>query len=114
MKQLRRNQIKKPTNEALLLKKIRQDRGISIRKAAKLMGKSDSWLAHFETGRFDPKPHDYERVASFFNLTLRQLESKTSAVNPDELVNTREECHLIINRLPQDKLQAVYQILKVF
>lgn len=114
MKHLRRNQIKKPSKEALLLKKIRQDKGISIRKAAKLIGKSDSWLAHFETGRFDPKLHDYEQVASIFNLNFKQLKSKVAVATEDDLVNIREECRLILNRMPQEKLKAVYQMLKVF
>lgn len=114
MKHQRRNQIKKPSKEALLLKKIRQEKGISIRKSAKLVGKSASWLAHFETGRFDPKPQDYKLVASIFDLNLKQLRSKVAAATEDDLVNIREECRLIISRMPQERIIAVYQMLKVF
>ena len=91
-----------------------KDRGLSLRKAAKLIGKSDSWLAHLETGRFDPKPHDYKQVASIFDLSLSKLQKEVATLKEDELINVREECMVIISRMPQEKLNAFYQMLKVF
>jgi len=114
VKQLKRNQVKNPSKEALLLKRMRQEKNYSIRKAADEIGRSSTWLNHLEQGRFDPRPQDYELVASLFELNLQQLNEKVAAISNNELIDILEECILMIRHLPQNKLNAVYQILKVF
>lgn len=114
MKKIRRNKIKRPSKEALLLRKLRQDKKLSVRKAADRIGKSCTWLAHFETGRFDAKPHDIEQVASIFKLSLDNIQEKLVQSSEESLINVREECQLIISRLDEDKIKAVYQMLKMF
>lgn len=42
------------TPAARLLKLLRNESGLSMVKAAALMGVSDSYIAHIETGRLDP------------------------------------------------------------
>ena len=41
------------TNEARVLKDLRVESGLSMRKAGALVGRSDSYIAHTETGRMD-------------------------------------------------------------
>ncbi len=41
------------TREAMVLKQMRVGCGLSMKKAGELMGKSDSYIAHLETGRMD-------------------------------------------------------------
>ena len=46
------------TNEARVLKELRLASGLSMRKAGSLIGKSDSYIAHIETGRIDVPTRD--------------------------------------------------------
>jgi len=41
------------TNEARVPKEMRQAKGLSMRQLGKLIGKSDSYVAHLENGRLD-------------------------------------------------------------
>ena len=41
------------TNEARVLKDLRVEARLSMRRAGALVGKSDSYIAHLETGRMD-------------------------------------------------------------
>lgn len=42
------------TNEARVLREMRIAKGLSMRKAGREIGVSDSYIAHVETGRMDP------------------------------------------------------------
>lgn len=42
------------TNEARVLRDLRISSKLTMRKAGELVGKSDSYIAHIETGRMDP------------------------------------------------------------
>lgn len=42
------------TNEARVLRDLRIASKLTMRKAGELVGKSDSYIAHIETGRMDP------------------------------------------------------------
>ena len=51
------------TTEALVLKQMRQSLGLSMKKAGALMGKSNSYIAHLETGRMDlPRGEKLDRL----------------------------------------------------
>lgn len=41
------------TNEARVLKELRSQCGLSMRQAGKLINRSDSYIAHIETGKMD-------------------------------------------------------------
>lgn len=51
------------TTEALVLKQMRLTLGLSMKKAGALIGKSDSYIAHLETGRMDlPRGEKLDRL----------------------------------------------------
>lgn len=55
------------TNEARVLKDLRVEAGLSMRKAGALIGKSDSYIAHLETGRMDmPAGESLERLLNIY------------------------------------------------
>ena len=108
----KRSSFKRPTKEALVLRKIRSDRGISIRKAASRIGKSSSWLNHLESGRFDPRPIDLEIVAKGYGIKPIELGKIANSTTEIELTNFRAECLLIVTRMTDEKLQALYSMIK--
>jgi transcriptional regulator with XRE-family HTH domain len=51
------------TNEARVLKELREAAGLSMRKAGKLIGKSDSYISHLENGRMNiPSDDKLEQI----------------------------------------------------
>ena len=55
------------TREAMVLKQMRVGCGLSMKKAGELMGKSDSYIAHLETGRMDiPKGEKLDRILAAY------------------------------------------------
>lgn len=57
------------TPAARLLKQLRHERGLSMIKAAELIGVSDSYIAHVETGRMDvPKGEKLKRLLHAYGV----------------------------------------------
>jgi hypothetical protein len=112
-KRYRRSDTKVITIEAKVLKFFREPRHLSMRKAATLIGFSDTFVCHCEQGRIDLKPaivakflhvygYDY---GHFQKLVTGQIEM------PEDLM---EECVLLLKKLNKDKLKTVKSILQSF
>lgn len=52
-------------------------------------------------------------VCKFWGISVSELRSRAKDFNDELLINYRHECSLIISRLSEDKLKAVYGELKV-
>lgn len=100
------------TNEARILRMIREERGLSIRQVAKELGYSETYLRHIEKGRLDiPSEAFTRRTLSFYNVTLRQFKKRASGVLE---IDKRDECMSIINRINDHSLDIVWKILQQF
>ena len=55
-KKVRRSDLKILTKEGAVLKYLRESRKLSVRKAAKIVGLSDTKISHSENGRCDLNP----------------------------------------------------------
>lgn len=72
------------TNEARALKKLREAKGLSMKKAGKLLGYSDSYISQIENGRenipieekLDRFLEVYESDVRAFNKLVRDFETK--------------------------------------
>ena len=55
--------------ERILLKKLREQNGLSLSEAAKRLGKGKSWLSEVENnkGKSVLRPKDYEYIYAFYN-----------------------------------------------
>lgn len=62
------------------LKKIRQEKGYSLSKAARLLGISQSTYRDWERGRAI-KGEPYPKLADFYNITLAELFGITESKN---------------------------------
>lgn len=71
------------TNEARALKKLREAKGLSMKKAGELLGYSDSYVSQIENGRENVPTEDkllkfleaYDVDARIFKKTVRELEA---------------------------------------
>jgi len=91
------------TPEARLLKQLRHERGLSMRKAAGLIGISDTYIAHVETGRMDiPKGEKLKRLihaygvqsTAYFERLKSFTEKRDRRVELDELVKRMRDKEL--------------------
>jgi transcriptional regulator with XRE-family HTH domain len=55
------------------LKTLRQQRDLSQREVANMMGVSDGTLSDYETGNSEPRPDFLTRFAEEFNTTVEWL-----------------------------------------
>ncbi|MCB9092982.1 MAG: helix-turn-helix transcriptional regulator [Halobacteriovoraceae bacterium] len=112
-KKYRRSDKKIETREGRLLAYLRDSRGLSMRKAASIIGVSCSQVNHVENGRMDLtnglilkflNAYGYE-----YEEFVKMLEGKIEI--PEHL---RIECIEIIKRLDHQKLKSVKAFLKTF
>lgn len=100
------------TNEARVLKDLRLYHGYSMRKAGELMGLSDSYIAHLETGRMDvPKGEKLDRILAVYG-GIKAKSFYERVRHYQEKITPRDELLEIIERLPDDKVPIVLNIAK--
>lgn len=100
------------TNEARVLRALRLEHGLSMKKAAALAGVSDSLIAHIETGRMNPpKALTLERLLqvyggikerSFFER-VRTFQAKPTP---------REELSELLGRANATQVTTILQIVR--
>lgn len=98
------------TNEARVLKQMRTAKGLSMRKAGELLGKSDTYIAHIENGRMDvptgPKLdelltiYDGPKQKSFYE---RARIFKHTITPKDELIS-------LIERIDESKVSLILKM----
>jgi len=100
------------TNEARVLKDLRLYHGYSMRKAGELMGLSDSYIAHLETGRMDvPKGEKLDRILAVYG-GIKAKSFYERVRNYQEKITPRDELLEIIERLPDEKVPIVLNIAR--
>jgi transcriptional regulator with XRE-family HTH domain len=100
------------TNEARALKELRLYHGYSMKKAGELMGLSDSYIAHLETGRMDiPKGDKLDRILAVYG-GIKAKSFYERARNYQDKITPRDELLEVIERLPDDKVPIVLNVAK--
>lgn len=100
------------TNEARALKELRLSYGYSMKKAGELMGLSDSYIAHLETGRMDvPKGEKLERILAVYG-GIKPKSFYERARNIQHRVTPRDELQEIVSRLSEDKIPILLNVAK--
>lgn len=109
----RRSDTKVVTKEARLLKFLRESRSLSMRDAARLIGKSDTIINHSENGRIDLTPQLILKLLEVYGYTFEQYQKMLS---PEFSIpqHTLSECIEILKRLEPNKLKTIKNILESF
>ncbi len=106
----KRSQQKRITRSARVLRFLREQSGLSIRKAAVMAGLGDSALAHLEQGRIDISDHHLERLLPVYKSTRESYEVFASGkVQLPE--NLRFECIEILKLMSAEQIRTAYPVL---
>lgn len=109
----RRSDERNCTRGGRVLKTLRNSRALSMRAAAELIGKSDTFVSHAENGRLDLTKDYLELFLCAYGYSKNYYEKLVLGDSEsDELIIV--ESLEIIKNLPLDKLRAVYTMLKSF
>ena len=108
---MHRTKFKKITPEAELLKRLREHRGLSMRDAASLAGKSISWISHVENGRMNVTNEHLQILIPAYGQTEKSFKTY---LNGSAFVDTpaRKECLDTIHDLPDKHIQALLPLVK--
>ena len=100
------------TNEARVLKDLRLQHGLSMRKAGSLIGRSDSYIAHIETGRMDtPKGEKLERLLNIYgNIKPKSFYERVSGYK--KRITPRAELIEIVKRQSEEKVILLLKLAK--
>jgi len=110
---MHRTKIKQLTPEGALLKKLREQRGLSMREAAELARKSVSWISHVENGRMDVSGDHLNLLLPLYGQTdqsFRTYLSGTAYVASP----IRQECLDALGSLSDDLIEKVHPLLLAF
>ncbi|MEW8957827.1 MAG: helix-turn-helix transcriptional regulator [Moorella sp. (in: firmicutes)] len=66
------------------LKKLREDKGLSQREIARLLGFAPSTIAMYETNKRTPDPETLQKLADFFGVSVDYLLGRTDDPHPPE------------------------------
>lgn len=100
------------TNEARVLKELRIQHGLSMRQAGSLIGRSDSYIAHIETGRMDmPQGCKLDRLLAIYG-DIKQ-KSFFERVRQYQLsLSPKDELLEAIERLSNEKIVTLLAVAK--
>jgi transcriptional regulator with XRE-family HTH domain len=84
-----------------------------MRKAAVLVGISDTYINHVENGRIDLRAEIVGRLVKAYGSSMSEFKSFKDG-NKAVPKNHLDECILLLKRMPQEKLAAIYGLLKNF
>lgn len=100
------------THEARVLRALRLEHGLSMRKAGELAGVSDSLIAHIETGRLNPpKGAALERLLRVYGGI--QEKSFYERVRTFRMKPTpKEELQELIGRANAKQIQVILQVVR--
>lgn len=99
------------TPAARLLKQLRQERGFSMVKAAALVGVSDSYIAHVETGRMDvPRGEKLKRIIHAYGLQPTAYYERLNAFK--DRLDPRLELQELLGRMRMKELETVLAVAR--
>lgn len=100
--------------EAIALREIRIEKGLSMREVCKALNKSEAFLRHIETGRRDfPKKIVLETILNVLGVTYKIFRHKVVVVEAEAgKLGPREELKRMIDRLAEDKVAVVMSVVK--
>ena len=109
----RRSDSQKITKEARILKFMRQSRGLSMRRAANIVGVSEATINHLDNGRMDVHEKWIFKLVGSYGYTYEDfLDYLENRKRLPEV--TLRDCINLLNQLSPEKLRAVYGILQSF
>jgi transcriptional regulator with XRE-family HTH domain len=100
------------TNEARVLKEMREEAKLSMKKAGALVGKSDSYIAHIETGRMEvPEGEKLQRLLDIYSgIKIKSFYEKVREYK--KTATPRDELMELVEKMAEEKILTVLNIVK--
>ncbi|MBF0298929.1 MAG: helix-turn-helix domain-containing protein [Oligoflexia bacterium] len=101
------------TNEARVLKQLREESGLSMRAAGQKIGLSDSYIAHLENGRIDipKKAEKLERILAIYGgIKIKSFYER--AQNFKEKITPKDEIKELVSRANDHQVTTLLTIVK--
>ena len=108
----KRSRFKRETEESKALKSLRIKSGLSQREIARIMGVPQTRVAHAENGRAYIKKEYIELFLRSLKLNWEEWDKLIDS--KENLIEVKEECKLMIDKLSEDKLIVLKSILISF
>lgn len=102
------------SNEARVLRDLRLQAGLSMRKAGALLGYTDSYISHIENGRSDvPTGNRLDRFLAIYG-GIKQKSFYERVRNYQSRISPSQELLEIIRGLSDQKIKILVQLAKTF
>lgn len=110
-KRKKRSAIKKNSKEAKVLRFLRKSKNLSMRKAAALIGKSDTFISHLEHGRLDIRNNIIQEIVTAYGHNMDEFQT---FMEQDEslFIDYREDLINFIHKMDDAQIIKAFNILK--
>ena len=100
------------TTEARVLKQMRNKKGLSMRQAGELLGKSHTYIAHIENGRTDvPSGYRLEALLEIYGgIKAKSFHERVK--NFQEIPTPKSELIELVNKIGEEKINIILGFVK--
>lgn len=98
------------TDEARVLKLLRSEARLSMRKVAEAVGLSDTYIAHVETGRIDLREDTLKRLLKVYGTQLGTFRARVRTYKPK--VTSEQELMELVRRMRDKELATVLAVAR--
>nr|BFD68757.1 hypothetical protein HAGR004_37790 [Bdellovibrio sp. HAGR004] len=100
------------TNEARVLRDLRISNNLSMKKAGDLIGKSDSYIAHIETGRMDiPEGQKLDTLLAIYG-GIKQKSFYERVRKYQKVITEKDELLQLIDITSEQQISRLLDFLK--
>ena len=98
------------TKEAMLLRRLREESGLSLKVAGSAMGMSDSYICHIETGRLDvPKGEKLRHVLAAYHVRPTAFYERLRGFDGSD---PRSELTAIVKRMREQEITTLLAVAR--
>lgn len=98
------------TDEVRVLKLLRSEARLSMRQVAQLVGLSDAYIAHLETGRIDLHDDKLKKLLKAYGTHLGTFRERVRTYKP--LVTPKQELMEFVRRMREKELVTVLAVAR--
>lgn len=99
---------KRMTSVANVMKRLRENAGLTTRQAAGIISVTHTTISHFETGRRDFPSLRIEQLVKGYGYTMEEFEK---ILGHRSVISHKDDCVTMIGQLDDDQLSAIRSVL---
>ena len=99
---------KRMNSVASVMKRLRENAGLTTRQAAGIIGVTHTTISQFETGRRDFPSLRIEQLVKGYGYTMEEFEK---ILGHRSVISHKDDCITMIGQLDDDQLSAIRSVL---